>query len=140
MAIGQGSIADRTNSVSVGSQGNEKVIANVARAERDTDATNLGQVKDIVANGEKRVAAKLHKTDRKLRAGIAGATAMANIPQAVTAGKNAIGVGVGSHNGENAIAAGYSRVSDDNKIIFKLSGSTNTRGGYNAGAGVSYQW
>ena len=46
VAIGANSVADRENSVSVGAAGNERVIANVAAGTEDTDAVNVGQLKD----------------------------------------------------------------------------------------------
>ncbi|MDY0957010.1 YadA-like family protein, partial [Stenotrophomonas rhizophila] len=46
VAIGANSVADRENSVSVGAAGNERVITNVAAGTEDTDAVNVGQLKD----------------------------------------------------------------------------------------------
>ncbi len=46
VAIGANSVADRENSVSVGAAGNERVITNVAAGTDDTDAVNVGQLKD----------------------------------------------------------------------------------------------
>jgi autotransporter adhesin len=46
VAIGANFVADRENSVSVGAAGNERVIANVAAGTEDTDAVNVGQLKD----------------------------------------------------------------------------------------------
>ena len=46
VAIGANSVADRENSVSVGAAGNERVITSVAAGTEDTDAVNVGQLKD----------------------------------------------------------------------------------------------
>ncbi|HBO38137.1 MAG TPA: adhesin [Pasteurellaceae bacterium] len=140
VAIGNNSVADRENTVSVGSQGNERIIANVAKAERDTDATNLGQVKEMVSSSESRLDSKIDKNNRKLRAGIAGATAIANIPQVTMPGASMVGLGVGNYNGQSAVAVGYSKASDNNKVILKLSAGATTQGDYNVGAGIGYQW
>lgn len=48
VALGNGSVADRKNSVSVGSQGNERQVANVAAGTQDTDAVNVAQLKQSV--------------------------------------------------------------------------------------------
>lgn len=48
VALGNGSVADRDNSVSVGTQGNERQVANVAAGTQDTDAVNVGQLKQSV--------------------------------------------------------------------------------------------
>ncbi|MDO4431183.1 MAG: YadA-like family protein [Lonepinella koalarum] len=118
---------------------------------RDQVSQNTRDIADLVNNGgsarinnlENKVdnlERKVEKENRKLRGGIAAATAIASIPQAVTAGQGALGVGVGSHNGQNALAVGYSRVSDNNKLIFKVNAAVSQKGGYNVGAGMAYQW
>ena len=47
-AIGAGSVADRDNTVSFGSKGNERILANVKAGEKDTDAVNLGQMNSAI--------------------------------------------------------------------------------------------
>ena len=136
VALGQGSVANEANTVSVGSQGNERRITNVANPRHGTDAANRQYVDRSVGA----VRSELKKTDKKLRGGIAGATAAANIPQVTKAGGSMVGLGVGNYKGESAVAVGYSRASDNNKVIFKVSGAATTQGDYNVGAGVGYQW
>ncbi|MFZ7296590.1 YadA family autotransporter adhesin, partial [Avibacterium avium] len=140
VALGKGSVANEANTVSVGSAGNERRITNVAPAVKDTDATNLGQVKSMISGSESRLNSKIDKTDRKLRAGVAGATAIASIPQATMPGRGLVGLGVASYGGQNAVAVGYSRISDNNKVIIKLNAGTNSQGDYSVGAGIGYQW
>jgi hypothetical protein len=140
VALGNNSVAERPNSVSVGSEGNERVITNVGRAVKDTDATNLGQVKDMVSASESRLNNKIDRSNRKLRAGIAGATAIASIPQVTQPGAHMVAVGVGNHHGQSAVAVGYSKASDNNKVILKLNAGASTQGEYNVGAGIGYQW
>ncbi|MCU9952537.1 MULTISPECIES: YadA family autotransporter adhesin [Burkholderia] len=48
VALGQGSVADRTNTVSIGNTGNERQLVNLRAGTRDTDATNLSQLKPVV--------------------------------------------------------------------------------------------
>ncbi|WP_166635098.1 YadA family autotransporter adhesin [Mesocricetibacter intestinalis] len=139
VALGTNSVADAPNTVSVGSEGNERRITNVARGINGTDAVNVNQLNEVKAQTES-VRRDLRRTDKKLRAGIAGVTAMANIPQVTQPGANTVGVGVGNFKGENAVAVGYSKLSDNNKIIFKVSGAASTRGDLNVGAGIGYQW
>ena len=136
VALGQGSVANEANTVSVGSVGNERRITNVADPVRGTDAAN----KQYVDRSVGAVRSEMKKTDKKLRGGIAGATAAANIPQVTKPGGSMVGLGVGNYKGESAVAVGYSRASDNNKVIFKVSGAATTQGDYNVGAGVGYQW
>jgi len=44
VALGQGSVADQANTVSVGSAGNERRVTNVAAGVAATDAANVGQM------------------------------------------------------------------------------------------------
>lgn len=48
VALGQGSTADRANTVSIGKTGNERQLVNLRAGTRDTDATNLSQLKPVV--------------------------------------------------------------------------------------------
>ncbi|WP_279572108.1 YadA family autotransporter adhesin [Volucribacter amazonae] len=140
MAIGAGSVANEENTVSVGSAGNERRITNVAAAVNDTDATNLGQVKSMISESETKLNSKIDRVNRKLKAGVAGAVAVANIPQVTMPGASMLGVGVGHYSGQSAVAVGYSRASDNNKVIIKLNAGATTQGDYTVGAGVGYQW
>ncbi|KVH53707.1 adhesin [Burkholderia sp. MSMB1072] len=49
VALGQGSVADRTNTVSIGTAGTQRQLVNLGAGTRDTDATNLSQLKPVVA-------------------------------------------------------------------------------------------
>ncbi|QOW19383.1 YadA-like family protein [Lysobacter ciconiae] len=44
MALGQGSVADEANTVSVGSAGNQRRVTNVAAGTQASDAVNVGQM------------------------------------------------------------------------------------------------
>ncbi|VTU06367.1 YadA domain-containing protein [Actinobacillus porcinus] len=128
--------------VSVGAAGNERRVQNVAAGEisaTSTDAINGSQLYSV-AKGVDQLDGKVNRMNRKLRSGIAAATAMTNIPQVTLPGKSALGAGVGSYDGQGALAVGYSRMSDNGRIILKLSAGASTQGKYNAGAGVAVQW
>lgn len=136
VAIGQGSVASEAGTMSVGSVGNERRITNVAPGVNNTDAANMGQLRDV----EARLGDRMNKVDRKLRGGIASAVATANIPQVTLPGRNLVGLGVGNYNGQSAVAVGYSRASDNNKVIIKMSAGASTQKDYTIGAGIGYQW
>ncbi|VTX72293.1 YadA-like family protein [Haemophilus haemolyticus] len=136
VALGEGSIAKEENTVSVGDIGHERRITNVQDPKNLTDAAN----KRYVDNSISSVRSELKQTDKKLRGGIAGAVAMANIPTANRAGGTMVGIGVGSFKGQSAVAVGVNRASDSNRVHFKMSGSATTSGDYAVGAGMGYQW
>ena len=87
-----------------------------------------------------RLERKINKQGKEARAGIAGANAAAALPQVYTAGKAMVAAAAGTFKGQNALAVGYSRASDNGKVIFKLQGNANTSGDVGAGVGVGYQW
>ncbi|PRI39511.1 Hep/Hag repeat protein [Haemophilus influenzae] len=136
VALGEGSVAKEENTISVGDVGHERRITNVQDPKNLTDAANKRYV-DYSVNS---VRNELKQTDRKLRGGIAGVVAMANIPTTNRAGRTMIGVGVGNFKGQNAVAVGLSKSSDNNRIHFKVSGSATSAGDYAIGGGIGYQW
>ncbi|WP_432716623.1 YadA-like family protein [Haemophilus haemolyticus] len=159
-----------TRVVSVGDKGNEAQIQNVATgviSATSTDAVNgsqlhatnvqvnkntqninhvegkvdnLSQVINNHAGEFNRLDRKVNKQGKEARAGIAGANAAAALPQVYTAGKSMVAASAGTFKGQNALAVGYSRASDNGKVILKLQGNANTSGDIGAGVGVGYQW
>ena len=149
-----------TRVVSVGDKGNEAQIQNVAPgviSETSTDAVNgsqlhatntqvtkntqaINKVINNQAGAFDRLERKINKQGKEARAGIAGANAAAALPQAYTAGKAMVAAAAGTFKGQNALAVGYSRISDNGKVILKLQGNANTSGDVGAGVGVGYQW
>ena len=165
-----GQPSDTTRVVSVGSKGNEAQIQNVAAGVVSKDSTdavngsqlhatnvqvnnntqninrvegkvnNLSQVINNHAGELNRLDRKVNKYGKEARAGIAGANAAAALPQVYTPGKSMVAASAGTFKGQNALAVGYSRASDNGKVILKLQGNANTSGDVGAGVGVGYQW
>ena len=132
VALGNGSVASEDYTVSVGSAGNERRITNVQSPRHATDAANKAYVDSIRDEWK--------SADKKLRGGVAGATAIANLPQANGSSNSMLSLAVGNYRGQNAFAIGYSKVSDNNRVTLKISGSASTAGDYNFGAGIGLQW
>lgn len=138
--------------ISVGNQGNDttprvtRQIHNLAAGTKDTDAVNVAQLRKVhetVADLRidfQHIENKLNRMNSDLKAGIAGATAMANLPQAFRNGQSMVSVAVGSYRGQSAAAFGISRMADNSPIVFKASGSANTQGHFNVGAGIGWGW
>ncbi|MFD0965601.1 YadA-like family protein [Seminibacterium arietis] len=83
---------------------------------------------------------KLNSSSKELRAGIAGALAAAGLPNSSMPGKSMIAASASSYKGHSAVALGYSRVSDNGKVIIRLQGTSNSAGDYGGSVGVGYQW
>ncbi|MDY4280595.1 MAG: YadA-like family protein [[Pasteurella] mairii] len=83
---------------------------------------------------------KINKVNKEARAGIAGAAAIAGLPQVRGNGKSMLAAAVGNYKGQNAIALGYTRSSDNGKLLLKLGGSANTQGDIVSSVGIGYEW
>lgn len=122
--------------------GNENAparITNVAPGVDGNDAVTVNQLKEIKQNlGD--VNSLINKNNRKLHAGIAGSNAAAGLPQVYIPGKSMVAAAAGTYGGQNAVAVGYSRSSDNGKVILKLQGNANTNGRFGGSVGVGYQW
>ena len=128
-----------TSTVSVGTEGKERQITHVAAGRitsTSTDAINGSQLYSVV----EAINQKVTQHNKMLKAGIAGSAAIAGLPQVRGNGKSMVSTGAGNFKGQNAIAVGYSRSSDNGKVLFRLSGSTNTQGDVVSSVGVGYEW
>ena len=118
-------------------------ITNVAAGVKDTDAVNVSQLRNSNTQINQNIAHlnnKVNRMGKDLRAGIAGSNAAAGLPQVYIPGKSMVAAAAGTFKGQSAVAVGYSRASDNGKVILKLQGNANTRGDVGGSVGVGYQW
>ncbi|QPB43238.1 YadA-like family protein [Rodentibacter haemolyticus] len=116
-----------------------KVISNVAPGVKPTDAVNKGQL-DQVRGDIHNVNNRVDNLDKRVRGIGANAAAASSLPQVYMPGKSMVAAAAGGYSGASAIAVGYSRSSDNGKVILKLTGTANSAGHYSGGVGVGYQW
>ncbi|HHF5435311.1 DNA-binding protein [Haemophilus influenzae] len=131
------------------SKGKGVVIDNVANGDisaTSTDAINGSQLY-AVAKGVTNLAGqvnnlegKVNKVGKRADAGTASALAASQLPQATMPGKSMVAIAGSSYQGQNGLAIGVSRISDNGKVIIRLSGTTNSQGKTGVAAGVGYQW
>nr|WP_305955367.1 YadA-like family protein [Klebsiella grimontii] len=147
VALGANSVASRENTVSMGTVGGERQITNVAAGTENTDAVNVGQLKQGVSESVNYTNKQFNQLKNmvndqkdKLSAGIAGAMAMSSLPQPYSPGASMVGLGGGTYQGQSAVAFGVSTISDNGKWVTKVSGTTNSQGDFGASIGVGYQW
>ena len=107
-------------------------VTNVAPGKDGTDAVNVNQLKQVAGD----IHNKINRNNKDLRAGIAGANAAAGLPQVYIPGKSMVAASAGTFKGQSAVAVGYSRASDNGKLILKLQGNANTRGDIGGSVGV----
>ncbi|WP_288533267.1 YadA-like family protein [uncultured Haemophilus sp.] len=133
------------------SDNKQAIVTNAKNIDANASQISVNRAKiDKLSNGINGIAQANKRIDslsddvrkhRKLAsAGIASAFAVANIPHATYAGKSALGVGVGGHGGQQALAVRYSRLSDNTKWLVSASGSVDTQSQVTYGAGLTYQF
>lgn len=135
--------------VSVGDTGAERTVTNVAAGRitsTSTDAINGSQLYQVAsqANGNttqiNNINNRIGDMDKDLRAGIAGATAIAFLQRPNEAGKSMVSAAVGGYRGEQALALGYATNSDNNKWSTNVGLGIDTQKNINWGGSVGYQW
>ena len=140
-----------------GSNGTDPVkITNVANGNISADskdavngsqlhATNqsinrLGDTVNNIGGNVTRLSDKVDNMDRDYRAGIAGSNAAASLPQVYLPGKSMVAAAAGTFKGQNALAVGYSSISDNGKLIWKAQANLNSRADVGVGVGMGYLW
>lgn len=119
-----------------------KKITNVAKGEADTDAVNVGQMKDYAAASSQAIndlGDQISRTDSRSRKGIAGAAALAALhPMDFDPDdKLTFAAGVGNFRGETAAAIG-AFYRPDEKVMFSIGGTFgNSENLVNAGISFS---
>ena len=85
---------------------------------------------------------KIDGVDKRASRGIATAGAMGMLPQPHISGRSMVSAATTSYRGQQSLAVGYSRLSDNGKHIIKFSGASNLSGKKDAmvGAAYGYQW
>ena len=100
----------------------------------------IAAINQNTANNFNQIRGDLRKMDRDLRGSIAGTLATAGLPQAFTPGKSMVAAAAGTYRGQSGLAVGVSRISDNGKVILKVTGNTNSRGDFGGTIGAGYQW
>jgi hypothetical protein len=99
-------------------------ITGVANGTATYDAVNFGQMQEV---------------RKMLSAGIASTAAMSNIPLVDPSKSFAVGVGLGSYDGQTSIAMGASyRLSPSAVLRGSVAGGSNSK--TTVGAGVGFSW
>ncbi|MFU0967050.1 YadA C-terminal domain-containing protein [Kluyvera ascorbata] len=128
------------------------VAANTTATQAKTQATTNAQRID---NHESRITAleaangngsafedlknKVDDNRQRASAAISGVAAMANIPQVIQGQTFAVGAGVGTTDGESALAVGLSARAAEH-VVVKASVSDDSQQNFVVGAGASYGW
>lgn len=106
--------------------------------EQDIQIANLKKLTEGFLARQDGFEKALHDQRREARAGVAGANALAIVPQAYQPGQSSIGMGVGGFKHEGAVAVGVSHISDSGRWVSKAGLNYDTRRNFGAAIGLSY--
>jgi len=110
-------------------------ISNVAPGVLPTDAANMSQLQNM----QGQLLGQVQNVSRIAYSGVALATAMSTLPQAMTPGKSLVSLGTGYYAGYSAVAFGFSQRSTDGKWIYKVNGAFTSQQ-RSLGMAVGYEW
>ncbi|WP_394210886.1 YadA-like family protein [Psychrobacter piscatorii] len=122
--------------------GNQRMTG-VADGVEATDAVNYSQLSALdsrLNNNMSDLGYKIDEVEDDANAGISAAMAMSAMPQAYIAGKSLIGGGVGTYNGESAVAIGFSKLSNDGRWVIKVNGTADTQGNVGGAVGAGFHF
>ncbi len=141
------SIVGGPSMTQAGINANNTTITNVAPGVNGTDAVNVNQLTAASTAGNTYTDNKIAEVRNEIagnrrdaNAGIAGAIAIASMPQAYIPGKSMMSAGVGTYRGEGSLSIGVSKLSENARWVYKLGGSVDTRGKVGVGAGAGFHW
>jgi len=119
-------------------EANQRVVDNAATMSSANAYTNqsaaitLGQANAYTDQQFNQAESDISKLRSDMYGGVASALAVAGLPQPTGPGKSMVSVAGSTYHGATGFAAGYSRVSQDDKWVMKASITTNSRGDFGA--------
>lgn len=134
VAAGEGNQAIQIKQGNVDMGGNR--IQNVGNPIADGDAAN----KHYVDSTARSLRNKINDVDKDLRAGVAMAMAVGNLPQAYMPGKSIVGMSAGTYHGQGGFALGLSHATENRQWIIKGAASVDTRGNFGGTLSAGYQF
>ena len=155
-----GTPSEENGVVSVGAKDKERQIKHVAPgeiSEVSTDAVNGSQLYSLfvksntgvgsIANKVSKLEGRVGNVEKQIshnrteaRSGIAGAAAIAGLPEIHVNGKSMVSVAASNFKNQNAIAVGYTKLNDKGNLKFKLSGAATTNSDVITTIAVGYAW
>ena len=155
LTLGQNSIqyasTDRSRVVLGRENGPAVTVSNLAAGVEAGDAVNVQQLRDGLTGAVQQANAytdarlavmnySLSEIRKLAYAGTAGALAAAGMPQISERGQSMMAIGVGTYEGESAMAAGFSRALGDGSMVFKVGATFDTQDHVGANAGVGWRF
>lgn len=142
VAIGQNSVASEANTVSVGSDSNQRKVTHVAAAVEENDAINFSQLQSLAVGIDLSGAFKRlgDVDDRTDDVGAMTTAFSALIPNVRSQGRTQVSFGLGHYSGANALAAGMFHYLTDNVLLNLGVSSTFDSNATALQTGISWGW
>jgi len=137
------SIQDGPSMTAQGLYAGNQRMTGVADGVEATDAVNYSQLSALdsrLNSNMSDLGYKIDEVEDDANAGISAAMAMAALPQAYISGKSLIGGGIGTYNGESAVAIGVSKLSNDGRWVIKVNGTADTQGNVGGAVGAGFHF
>ncbi|AQH03281.1 hypothetical protein A9R05_31085 [Burkholderia sp. KK1] len=112
-------------------------VSGVADGVAPNDAANVNQLNQV-RNQVNAMGARIDSVSKHASAGIAGVTALANIPDVAQGKRFAVGAGVGYYGGQTALAVALKGNINENLRVSAGAGFGGT--GATVGSGASFSW
>ena len=118
-----------------------KVISNVSDGKNDNDAVNVKQLKEVenkIKNINNNSIDEAKEKSNLALSGVANAIAIANLVQVNSYSdyRHNLTAAYGYYGKQHALAIGFSGVTENRRVGYKISGSVNTKGNLGLGVGV----
>ena len=118
-----------------------KVISNVSDGKNDNDAVNVKQLKEVedkIKNISNNSIDEAKEKSNLALSGVANAIAIANLVQVNSYSdyRHNLTAAYGYYGKQHALAIGFSGVTENRRVGYKISGSVNTKGNLGLGVGV----
>jgi autotransporter adhesin len=138
VALGQGSIATQSQTVSVGVPGGERRIMNVAPGVFGTDAVNVNQLSTAVAG----LTAEINSVRREERRGIAAVTAAAYAPTPSGPGRTTFAMNGSVFQGEYGVGVAFNHRLSWTTMPVYITGAYGSAGGaqHVGRVGAAFEW
>jgi len=127
----------------VGAAGNERRVTNVAAGVNATDAVNVSQLNATAArtlsSAKSYTDSRISDLSREAHQAIAGAVALSHASIPLNPGESGIALGVGTSNGQSAVALAFQHSTTRN-VFFNVGVSVTSGSTVQWGGGIGFKF
>jgi trimeric autotransporter adhesin len=121
-------------------QANAKMMVSANAYTSAISAQTLQQANSYTDQQFDRAESDIHSLREDMYGGVAAALSVAGLPQPTGPGRSMVSASTSNYHGYQGFAAGYSRVTQNDKWVMKAAVTTSTRGDFGAVVSAGYQF